>query len=693
MLITLFHDGFKGQYFLWTPVFFSIGIILYFSLSFEPSGELFKFVPLTALGLGLLLFVRQPNQKYLQIGLSLMIFSGGFLFAQFETFRADSPFLKYPITTDIDAVIEWQEKRVNSSLFILKVLKADKIHPRYRPHRVRVYGKQVFLENTQPGCEVSVRLQLRPSEFTIWPDGYEPRFVAHFRQEGAVGFIREFQSINCEPLDDSSRAAPYSERFSFWLSQKGLALSDRITSSMSQSAGGIAAALITGVRGQIKPADRETLRYTGLAHMLAISGMHMAMFAGTIYALLGLLFAFIPALVQSHNTRIIRVVIAWSFGLFYLFISGGMVATQRAFIMMSLVFLAIILGRVALTMRNVALAAIAVLFIAPQSVMQASFQMSFSAVVALVAFYEVYGRGRLMTWPKRRIGVVEKNLRLVWLYFIALFMTSIIAGLTTGYVGIIHFNLIGVYGLLANLLAMPILGVVIMPAAMVALIAMPFGMEKIPLMVMQWGIEQALLAANWCLTFPAPVTYIAASPKLALPLFGIALVWLCLVKSKLRHLAWPVLLVVSIMMGQGKKLDLIINVNASHVAARQLDGSLMMISKTKNSFVPSRWLLSDGVDRKAKEVQRVCVKAACYLPIKDKRLAVVYKSSAIAEACAKADMVILATENKNPITCPFVFHRKMSKPGETLFYEFKTGNDMPVHYAGGLKTKKRIWLN
>ena len=126
MLITLFHDGFKGQYFLWTPVFFSIGIILYFSLSFEPSGELFKFVPLTALGLGLLLFVRQPNQKYRQIGLSLMIFSGGFLFAQFETFRADSPFLKYPITTDIDAVIEWQEKRVNSSLFILKVLKRIK---------------------------------------------------------------------------------------------------------------------------------------------------------------------------------------------------------------------------------------------------------------------------------------------------------------------------------------------------------------------------------------------------------------------------------------------------------------------------------------------------------------------------------------------------------------------------------------
>jgi hypothetical protein len=176
-------------------------------------------------------------------------------------------------------------------------------------------------------------------------------------------------------------------------------------------------------------------------------------------------------------------------------------------------------------------------------------------------------------------------------------------------------------------------------------------------------------------------------------LFGLALVWLCLVKSKLRHVAWPVLLVVSLMMGQGNKPDYIINGNASHVAARQLDGSLMIISKTKNSYVPSRWLLSDGDDRKAKEVQRGCVKAACYLPIKDKRLAVVYKNSSIAEACAKADMVILATENKNPITCPFVFHRKMSKPDEMLFYEFKTGNDMPVHYAGGLKTKKRIWLN
>ncbi|RCL76144.1 MAG: hypothetical protein DBW69_05475 [PS1 clade bacterium] len=153
------------------------------------------------------------------------------------------------------------------------------------------------------------------------------------------------------------------------------------------------------------------------------------------------------------------------------------------------------------------------------------------------------------------------------------------------------------------------------------------------------------------------------------------------------------LLVVSLMMGQGKKPDLIINGNASHVAARQLDGSFMIISKTKNSFVPSRWLLSAGDDRKAKEVQKVCVKAACYLPIKDKRLAVVYKSSAIAEACIKADMVILATRNKKTFSCPLVFHRKMSKPGETLFYEFKIGSDVPTHYAGGLKNKKRIWLN
>ena len=103
---------------------------------------------------------------------------------------------------------------------------------------------------------------------------------------------------------------------------------------------------------------------------------------------------------------------------------------------------------------------------------------------------------------------------------------------------------------------------------------------------MQWGIEQALLAANWFLTFPAPVTYIAASPKLALPLFGIPLVLLCLVKSKLRHVAWPVLLVVSLMMGQGKKPDLIINGDASHVAARQLDGLLMMISKKQLCAVP-----------------------------------------------------------------------------------------------------------
>ena len=85
-----------------------------------------------------MLSVRQPEQIYRYLGLSLIIVSAGFLFAQFETSRADSPFLKYPITTDMVALVEWQEKRVNGSLFILKVIKADKIHPRYRPHRLWV---------------------------------------------------------------------------------------------------------------------------------------------------------------------------------------------------------------------------------------------------------------------------------------------------------------------------------------------------------------------------------------------------------------------------------------------------------------------------------------------------------------------------------------------------------------------------
>ena len=129
------------------------------------------------------------------------------------------------------------------------------------------------------------------------------------------------------------------------------------------------------------------------------------------------------------------------------------------------------------------------------------------------------------------------------------------------------------------------------------------------------------------------------------------------------------------------------------MAARQLDGSLVIISKIKNSFVPSRWLLSDGDDRKAKEVQRICTHPVCYISLKDKRLAVIYENAGIAQACIKADMVILATVNKKNLSCPLVFHRGMSKPGETLFYEFNAGDDVPTHFAGGIKTKKRIWMD
>jgi competence protein ComEC len=270
----------------------------------------------------------------------------------------------------------------------------------------------------------------------------------------------------------------------------------RIRAALPDETGEIAVALITGERGGISDEVNQAMRYSGLAHILSISALHMVIMAGTVFWLVRALLALVPGLALRYPIKKLAAVS------FYLVLSGAPVPTVWSWIMMSIVLIAVMLDRPALTMRNVALAALAILIVAPESLFDPSFEMSFAAVVGLVALYEwLSERGRqslkevspLWATLRRGAGLVGGAAA-----------TTLVAGTAVAPFAVYHFHRMTHYGLIANLVAAPLVSLLIMPMALLSLLAMPFGLEAWPLKAMSLGIDSWLARESGWHRFPAP---------------------------------------------------------------------------------------------------------------------------------------------------------------------------------------------
>ena len=330
------------------------------------------------------------------------------------------------------------------------------------------------------GSAVEVRLRLRRVPEPVMPGGFDFSRKAYFAGLGAVGFsLSPAQQLNEAPKP------PFDIRLRAKIDGLRHEIERRILEATPGERGAIVIALITGERGRIPEETVQALRNSGLAHMLAISGLHMALMAGSLFWLLRAGAAAFPALALQYPIKKWAAVLALLGGGFYLAISGGSIATQRAFLMMGIVFTAILLDRPALTLRNVAIAACVILALFPESLLEVSFQMSFAAVTALVAVYERTSKrdkpsaGNHSFWGRAAR-------KAVW-YVGGIALTTLVAGIAVAPFAAFHFHKLAQYSLIANLAAMPPFGLVVMPAALVALLTMPFGLEALPLQVMAWG--------------------------------------------------------------------------------------------------------------------------------------------------------------------------------------------------------------
>ncbi len=515
----------RSRLFLWIPVCLSIGIGVYFFQNAEPLMGRIQILTMTCIGLFVAGILDRRNTSSILL-IAAVIILLGFLLATLRAHLVAEPVLSWRYYGKIEGIVVAIDRSFSNRLRVtLAAPELDKISQKRTPSFIRVsFHSDIGLEHLRPGARIRTIGSLSPPSGPAEPGGFDFQQYAWFKRLGAVGYSR--QPVE---LIATSRLNSYALR----LFDLRMRISNHVRQRIPGQTGAFAAAIITGDRSAIDPAMLDDLRASNLAHLLAISGLHMGLLVGFVFALVRYGLALMPYIALHWPTKKIGAVLSLLAGLAYLQISGAAVATERAFIMVSVMLVGVMLDRPAITLRAVALAAIILLVIRPESLMQAGFQMSFAATTALVASFEFlkfqrhwqamhYGRGRFIQ-P-----------------IVALLVSSFIAGAATAPIAAFHFNQFSQYGLIANLGSVPVMGMLVMPAAVLAGILSLVHLDAWAFWVMGQGVNWILGVAHWVAGLKGSTIAVPQGGAFVLPLIGFGSVLFIVWRGKLRWLG-PVL--------------------------------------------------------------------------------------------------------------------------------------------------------
>ncbi len=671
----------RDRWVLWLPVALGGGIGLYFELATEPEAQLAALVTAAGAALALLGIVFR---SLLPLGAGCFAAALGFGIAKLHADWATAPILTEragPLTLS-GRIIE-AEPTYKGLRLVLKLEQAE-VHLRGPvPERVRL-----TLANVETGFaagdRIAVRAVLMPPPAPAAPGAYDFQRHAYFQRIGAVGY-----AVNMPAKLDAGDA----KALMLWTALERLRhrITDRIITSLPSPTGALAAAQITGHRNTIPPEVMTAMQDSGLAHLLAISGMNIGIVAGIVFVAVRAVLALFPWLALRVPTKKWAAVAALIVALAYVLISGASIPTQRAYFMLGVVILGVLIDRETLSMRLVAWAAIAILVAAPESLLGPSFQMSFAAVVALIACYERYAL--------RRVGGEASSPPMRWLRgFGLLALTSLVAGLATAPFGIYSFNRVTSYGLIANLIAVPVTDLWVMPWALVSMLAMPFGGDDWPLQAMGAGVDLITAVAREVAAWPGAVVPTTAMPSWGLLLFALGGLWLAIWQSRWRFAGVPVMAAGLFSMVTWQPPDLIIAGDGKSIAARAAAG-LYVAAADARSFGVETWqrraasasikpwpktgATADGLLR--------CDPLGCLYGPAGRGIAIVRHPLALTEDCRLALAIVAPTLTRVPCSGQLAIDRRalMSRGSHALWIE---GNKVRVA-SDRLMRGNRPWVS
>ncbi|HEX5959189.1 MAG TPA: ComEC/Rec2 family competence protein [Hyphomicrobiaceae bacterium] len=633
----------QDRWFLWLPVLFGAGIALYFALPSEPP-TLVALMPGVA---ALALHLAGPRAGLAGLSTAALLAATlGIAAAKLRTEWVRAPVLPAASEpgrarpVDVSGYIELIEPRAGKGQRLTLAVTAIAQRTEAQgasawPNRVRVTTRTQG-DTLKPGDAVRLKAVLHPPPGPALPGDYDFARSAWFQGLGAVG-----SADGAATIDRNARPPPLALRLSAAVARVRQAIGDRIVAALPGEAGAIANALITGERGGISEATNQAFRASGLFHILSISGLHMVIMAGAVFLSIRLALAAIPAIALRYPIKKWAAAGAMAGAFGYLMISGAAFATVRSYIMISIMLLAVLLDRPAIALRNVALAALVILVAWPESLLDAGFQMSFAAVVALVASYE-WLRQRQAT---RGVPTVERG----WLGRILLFLggiltTTLVASVAVAPFGIYHFHNTQQFAMLANLLAIPICNLIVMPAALATLAAMPLGLEAAPLWVMGLGVEAMVWCAHIVAGLPGAVGHVPAIPTLAFALIVVGGLWGALWGTRWRLLGLVPIALGLMLAPTAQRPDVLIGRGAALVAVRGADGRLSALAGRGTRFELGRWLEHDGDARPPEEASKAaafrCDRIGCIAVVKGLTIAVARSAAALRDDCALAAILV-----------------------------------------------------
>jgi competence protein ComEC len=554
---------------LWLPVFFSAGIGLYFALTFEPPLWL---GPAAALTAGALAVALRRHSAWRGLMIALAVAAAGFAWIGLRTWEAGGPILRRRLgpvvvsgrVVDIDALDRgWR--------LILAPDRLVGLAPDETPRRLRLHIPPSS-DRLVPGDHARMKAMLFPVPGQVLPGGYDMQRAAYFARIGGVGY-----TYGGARRTAASPPAGWREE----VRHLRAVMTERITTVLPGSTGGVAAALITGKRGAISQATARAFRNSGLAHLLVIAGLHLGLVAAFVFFSLRAALALVPWLALRLPIKKIAAGVTLVALACYLVVSGARVPTERAFVMNGIVFAAILLDRLRISMRVCAIAAFCVLVLEPESLVGPSFQMSFGAVVALIALYETFGAriGRFLyrpTFAGRIFG-----------YCGAVVLTTIVATIGTDPFAIYHFHRLALYSPLANVVAVPLAAMWTMPLAVMTCLLMPFGLERLALVPMGWGIDLTIRIAERVSALPGDLWAMPRLPLWGLVAIAVGGLWLCLWRGPWRVWGAPAIALGLLSMALTRPPDIVLAENGRFLAVRAPDGHYLVSTGYGEKFARS----------------------------------------------------------------------------------------------------------
>jgi competence protein ComEC len=561
----------RGRFALWLPVGLAAGAVLYFSLRREPPWWSGGAVLLAALGLCWLLRARLLPRAFCAGAAALAL---GLTLAQAATWQAPGP-LELPsratiVTGTVAAVDVLAEGR--RVLLEQPSLNGGPALPRSLRIRLHKGDRQIVAT----GDHVRVRAMLMPPPPPAYPGGWDLQRDVFYVGIGGFGY-----ALN--PFERISEGVP--RGIGSWMQRAREAIAARIECALGGGTeAAIATTLLAGAAHGIPEADRVAFRDAGLAHLLAISGLHIGIVMGLFFGLTRFLLVRWEYAALHWPTKQIAALAALAAGGGYMLLTGGHVPILRSFAMACVVTLGVLVGRRALSLRGLGLAMVVVLAVLPEAVMGVSFQMSFAAVLALITGYDA-----LRPWLLRVYGDGSRRRR-VLAHVVALVVTSALAGTASAPFGAYHFGHIQVYFILANLVAVPLTAFWVMPAGMLALALMPLHLEALALVPMGWGIEAVLWVAHGVAAWPAAVLAVPHMPAWGLGVLSLGMVWLALWRSRLRLGGVALIALGLISPALDRPPDMLVSDTASLIGVRTDHGVFLQRGARASDFTEQAWL-------------------------------------------------------------------------------------------------------